>query len=211
MTKARTRAARRRAVRGRAITLPGGATVDARPSGRDRWQTNQREPADAAALEARARHQRKEVTRETLRDMRAPWWGCEAGKAMASAVDEDERPDLWDAIQHIRRVVAAYDAALGAPRRHAKCLRLLVPPDALAADSASPAADTRTDAERLRHAVSAWMALHVWLCWVDKPAAGVCMATVVDDAPCRDPAGLVRALRCVSDGIRGRQMLWRRA
>lgn len=211
MTKARTKAERRRAARSRAITLPGGAATDARPIGRDRWQTNQREPADAAALEARARHQRRKPTSETLRDMRAPWWGCEAGKAMASACGESERPDLWDAIQHMRRVVAAYDSALGAPRRHAKCLRLLAPPDALSADSASPPLDTRTDAERLRHAVSAWMALHGWLGWVDVEAAGACMATVIEDAPCRAPAALARALRCVSDGIKGKRMVWRGA
>lgn len=55
MTKARTKGARRRA-RANLITLHGGQQVEARPTGRDRWHTQQPEPpADLVALTARSR------------------------------------------------------------------------------------------------------------------------------------------------------------
>lgn len=190
------------------ITLAGGVTIAQRPTGRDRRHTNQTESAGLAPLIARCRQAGLDPTPAAIREMRAPWHGCNAGRAMAAEVaDERERGSLWDAIQHVRRTVAAYDRAVMAPARHPVCLRLLLPLEALTADASSPPLDDRTDEERERQAVSAWMAVKGWLAYVPKPVASAAWACIVDDAPAR--AGLVTALRCVADGIAGRQIVYR--
>ena len=129
---------------------------------------------------------------------------------MARAVTaNDERWQLWDAIQHIRRVQHAHDVAIGAPRRHALVLRLLAPVDEMHADAASPAPDTRTPEERVRQASAALQAVNGWLGWTDTAAMAACKRAVIDDERPRDVVGLISALRCVSDGIRGERMVWR--
>lgn len=161
-------------------------------------------------LRARARILGMGSGEEVMRDMKSPWWGCAAGCAMARAIgDHQERLDLWDAIQHMRRVQMAYDRAMGSPSRHAQVLRMLTPPDTMEADASSPALDDRTDEERQRHAVSALMALEGWLGYTDKAARSECLRVVLDDALCVDPVGLLSALRCVSDGVKGVRMVWR--
>ncbi|MDO5644019.1 MAG: hypothetical protein Q4G26_16715, partial [Paracoccus sp. (in: a-proteobacteria)] len=177
------------------------------------------------ALEARARHsgitladpmiaatraERKaaaEARAAQIRDMRAPWYGCNAGRAMAAQVSADfERADLWSAICHIRATQIAYDRAIGAPNRHAQCLRLLAPVDALHADATSPPLDMRTDDERKRQAVTAWRIVERWM-MASGVAAGECRRVVIDDQRCRDPRKVVRALYCVVDGIKGRKIV----
>ena len=191
------------------ITLAGGMIVTARPTGRDRRHTNQMaESAGLEPLRVRCRQAGLAATPEAIREMRAPWHGCEAGRAMAAEVRDDrERGALWDAIQHVRRTVAAYDRSVGAPARHPVCLRLLLPLEALEADASSPPTDDRTEEERSRQAVSAWMAVKGWLGHVPTATASDAWACIVDDAPARP--GLVDALRCVADGIAGRQIVWR--
>ncbi|MGN7867774.1 hypothetical protein [Paracoccus sp. 22332] len=168
---------------------------------------------DEDTREARkARHQARLARSAQLRDMRAVWLGCSAGRAIASvARDEGTRKNLWDAAQHMRRTVLAYDRALGAPNRHATCLRIMLPTETLQADATTPATDPRTDEERYHQAVNAWMAMHGWLGHVDARAASIALRTVVEDQPCRDPAALVRALHCVADGIAGRKVQYRGA
>lgn len=185
--------------------------------------------ADHGALEARARKagidlanpkgktdkasrtEAMERRAEQLRDLRAPWHGCNAGRAMASAVTGDrDKSELWTAICHIRKVQAAYDRAIGAPTRHAQCLRLLLPLEAMEADASSPPVDLRSDEEKQRQAVSAWMKVQGWLDHA-KADAGECKRVVIDDERCRDPDALVRALQCVVDGIKGRKIMCRGA
>jgi hypothetical protein len=190
------------------ITLAGGESIAQRPTGRDRRHTNQPETSGLQALIARCRHAGVEPTADRIREMRAPWNGCNAGRAMAAEVlEERERGALWDAIQHVRRTVAAYDRAVGAPARHPVCLRLLLPLEALTADAATPPADDRTEAERERQAVSAWTAVKGWLGHAPTPVASAAWACIVDDAPAR--SGLVDVLRRVADGIAGRQIVYR--
>lgn len=169
----------------------------------------ERDPS-RAALEGRCRRAGLEVSDHTLRDMRAPWNGCEAGRAMAAAVSHaEERARLWVAICHMRRVQAAYDASIGAPHRHATCLRMLLPPDDGEEDfGARPAPDDRTPEERSRDAVSALMAIEEWLGWTDRASAGEAKRVVIDDTPVADQVGLILALRCVSDGCAGRRMTY---
>ena len=206
-----SKAAKRRARkdRSRMISLPGADPVESRATGRDRRHTNQPEDPSMTALQSRCRRDGVKPTDEAIREMRAQWHGCNAGRAMASVTPPAERQDMWDAIQHMRRVVTAYDASLGAPRRHAVCLRLLVPSEPLEADAATPPLDDRSDADKQRQAVSAWMMMFGWLNWTDKAAAREALRVVVDDERCRDADGLVTALRCVSDGIKGNRMIYR--
>ena len=129
---------------------------------------------------------------------------------MAPAVtDHEERAQLWDAIQHLRRVQVAHDRAIGAPTRHARCLRLLVPVEAMSADAETPPVDERSDEERQRDATRALMRVEGWLGYTDKRARSEVLRVVVDDGEVRDVAGLLSALLCLSDGLKGRRMVWR--
>ena len=170
------------------------------------------EDASIPAIAARCRQAGIEMTEAVTRDMRAQWMGCQAGRAMAGEVrDEATRATLWDAIQHMRRVQVAYDRAVGAPNRHAQSLRLLLPIEALATDADAPAPDLRDDAEKSRHAVTAWTRMHGWLSYADGRSASITLRTVLDDQPCRDALAMVRALHCVADGMAGRKIVYRGA
>lgn len=168
---------------------------------------------DVRSLEVRARHTGVSLPKDTearekaLRDLRAAWHGCLAGRTMSRAADHDrERADLWDAIQYIRRTQAAYDRSIGAPNRHAQVLRLMAPPGELHADAASPPADPRSDVERAEQARRAMKVLQSWL-RLAGAAAGPAMAMVVDDQRGCTSAMLMRTLRIVSDGIKGKARL----
>lgn len=205
-----SRAERRRRKKAADAGLPEVAPVPKKqPSGRRRRGVRDRDAA-RDALEARCRQMGIEPTQENIRDIRAPWWGCNAGRAMAGVVsDHSERAGLWDAICHMRRVQVAFDAAIGAPRRHAQCLRLLLPVERMEATAETPALDDRTPEDRQRHATAALMQVDGWLGWTDSAAASQCRRVVLDDARVTDAEGLVSALRCVSDGLSGRQMVYR--
>ena len=123
---------------------------------------------------------------------------------MAEVADPQDRPDLWDAIQHMRRVVATYDREIGAPTRHAQCLRLLAPVDAMEADAASPAPDDRDDETRMRDAVRGYNGLMGQIAQIERITRRRALAVVLDDDLCFDATGLVEVLRVVSDGIKGR-------
>lgn len=192
--------------------LPELAVVPRRKArGKQRMKQIQHEAVeDIPALMVRCRHAGAAPTRAAIRDAKAPWRGCSAGLAMSSVVTDDtDRSDLWTAIQHIRRARVALDAAIGAPKRHAQCLRLLAPLDALEADAASPALDDRSDEEKQRQAVSGMMAVEGWLGHTDTRSASICKRTVIDDERCSDADALVRALRCVVDGIKGHKIRYR--
>lgn len=205
MTKATTKAQKRRRRRQRkaeehALTRDPYAIAPVPRKGADGRKVRERDSADRMPLVKRASMAERPVTAETIREMRAPWYGCHAGRAVAGHSDVDR---LWGAICHIRRTIAAYDRAIGAPNRHAQCLRLLVPIDAMQADAASPPIDVRTDEEKYRQAIAAWARLKGWLSGVDYPAASHCIAAVVDDQPVIDSDGLIAALSVVADGMDG--------
>lgn len=165
---------------------------------------------DRPALIKRASIMNKPITDETLRDMRAPWHGCSAGVAIAKWSDHDhEREKLWQAVCHMRKTVAAYDRAIGAPSRHAQCMRLLLPLEAMQADAASPPLDDRTPEEKQRQAVSAWMQMHGWLTYTDGRAASEALRVVIDDGEVKDTRGLMSALFCVYEGLQGGRIILR--
>lgn len=165
---------------------------------------------DIETLKSRCIRMGKSVTPANIREMRAPWWGCAAGRTIGQAVMADnERQDLWAAIVHMRRVITAHDAAYKKPRRHAVCLRLLAPVDEMSATAETPPADLRSDEDRQRQADAALMKIDTWLGYADKPAMGEAKRVVWNDAICVDPEGLIVALRCVSDGLKGKRMQYR--
>lgn len=182
------------------------ASIPPREKAGRAYRPRENRDPETETLKTRCRHMGKPITNANLRDQRAPWWGCYAGRVIGDAMlAEHERQDLWAAITHMRKVVTAYDAAIGAPRRHAVCLRLLAPTEAMHADASSPAPDERTPETKQRQAVAAWAQLDTWLGQGDKIAAGMAKRVVWDDQTCPDPAGLIEALRDVAWGLRGRK------
>lgn len=210
--KAYSKGAKRRAKKAKQAPagIPDLADVQRRQANGQKARPTSERGADKVALKARCNQRGVQATAQNQRDSRSPWWGCNAGRAMAGAAeDHAQRLKLWDAIQHMRRVIAAYDAAIGAPKRHATCLRLLVPLEALEATAETPPLDERTPEERSRDAVSALMSLEGWLGWTDKRAAAEAKRAVWDDGEVKDVPGLLSALHCVCDGIQGRQLRYR--
>lgn len=196
--------------RSRAITLALGMSVPQRPHPRDRSHTHQQETPMAAtetALTARLRHSGTADTPEARKAASAPHMGCAVGRMIEGT---DDRQDLWAAVSHIRKAAVAYDRACGAPARHAQCLRILTNGEAF--DAASAPVDDRPQEDRDRSAVSAWMAVIGWLAYADAPARQACILAVVDEpdrATVRNSAGVLRALRCVSEGIKGQPVTYR--
>lgn len=144
-------------------------------------------------------------------DLRSAIAGDDLGRALLRADLGADYPAavLWDAVTHMRRTVAAYDRACGAPARHPKCLAILTPPDRMEATAESPAFDDRSEADRDRQSVAAYMAMQGWLAYTDSMARSACIRAVVDDAGVSDLPGIVLALQCVADGRAGRKMVWR--
>lgn len=211
-SKGQRRRNKRNARQAAMITLPGADPVRARPVGRDRRHTNQLDDPARETLGTRCRHAGLPLTDEGRREAAAPWYGCSAGAAMAAALSgSEEVPALWDAICHMRATEAAYHAACGAPSRHGKYLSLLTPVDSLSANADSPPMDMRTEEERSRDAVNAWMRMQGWLGHVEAAAMSECKRVVLDGGRCRYPDGLIRGLRCVSDGVAGRVVVSRSA
>ncbi len=209
MSKAKKLAEKRRRAAEKA-GLPELAPVQKRqPQHRHKGRFARREEDPSKpAIAVRCRIMGKDATEVNMRDARAPWNGCNAGRAMADLVAGDrDRGALWDAIQHMRRVWIAYGRAMGAPNRYAQSLRLLAPTDAMQADATTPPADLRSEEDRYRQAVSAREAVRGWLAHTDAYAAAICIATVLDDSRCIDGDAMVRALRCVADGMAGRKVL----
>lgn len=168
--------------------------------------------ADIPVIAARCRQMGKNTDEAAIRAAKAEWMGCNAGKAMASVVTgEAERRELWAAIHHMRRVQIAYDRAIGAPNRHAQCLRIMLPLEPMQADASSPPADLRTEDDKHRQAVSGWMQMQGWLGHADKADASICKRVVIDDERCQNAAAMVRALHCVADGVAGRKVVYRAA
>ena len=53
------------------------------------------------------------------------------------------------------------------------------------------------------------MRLEGWLGYADKPAASEAKRVVWDDQIVTDGPAMLSALRCVSDGLRGKRMVYR--
>lgn len=203
-----SRAAKRRAKRDRQATTDSmdlAPVPRKRKAGRARMaeiRATPQEDASLPAIAARCRRAGKEMNDDTMRDMRAPWNGCEAGMAMAREVKtEAERVALWGAIQHVRMTYTRYARTEGLPIRSAQCLRILVPTDAMHADAASPAIDLRSVEERHAAAERSWRQVELLLSRRGRATEGIAKRCILDDTPCENATAMVLALRNVSDYV----------
>jgi hypothetical protein len=203
MTSRATRRARKRA----RITLPGGVQIDQKPTGRDRTHTNQAEDARSAtetAATARLRLLAMSDSPDARKAVLAPENGCDVGRAIVAHItDRDERRNLWQAVQHMRKVWAAYYRAIGAPNPHAQCLRILTPAEGVP-DAMETHFDDRPLEERVRAATSAHMRVIGWLSHGANADRAACVGAVVHDEPLRDWLAVERALRLVVKGLAGK-------
>jgi hypothetical protein len=196
MTKAATKAQRRRRAKSRTITLPGGESAPVRLGQGDRPD---RDPhPQSVGIAARVR---KGVQPQ---DALAPAAGCAVGRRLM-AQHPAEAPALFAAATHMRRTYHAYAVAMGLPPRHAKCMSILTPPETMTTHADAPPPDLRNARERQDQATAAFMRLHGWLGYVDAAARSACVTHVLDepDATIRDWHGVVLTLRCVAEGLRG--------
>lgn len=131
-------------------------------------------------------------------------WGCSVGRLILSEPEQD-RPNLWNATQHARATQLAYDRAIGAPNRHATCLRILSPSEPMTADASSPAPDYRTDDDKYRQAIAAQMRVEGWIGHTDARAISAFKQAVINDpdGPVRDWPGVLACLQCIAEGLRG--------
>lgn len=197
-TKSQKRARKRR------ISLAGGESAALRQHPLDRTHTNQPEDAQKTALQARVRIFGGMDTPEGRKALSDPLWGCSVGRLIVTE-PKDRRADLANALMHTRKTQAAYDRAIGAPNRHAQCLRILAPSEVLHADAASPAWDDRPVDERIRQATSAQMRLETWIGHCDSRAVSAFKQAVINDpdGPVRDWEGVRNCLWCVVEGLKG--------
>lgn len=189
----------------RMISLPKADPVPMRHRKGQGARIDIAENAQETALQARCRVLGIPDSPEARKALSAPLWGCGVGVRIATAdLHPDEVADLWRAVQHIRSTWAAYNRAIGAPNRHAQCLRILAPVDAITSSDAKT--DDRSPDERDRDAISAYMRLQGWLDYVSREDRSATLASVVDDQPVRNWPGIKRALMCVSEGLKGQRV-----
>jgi hypothetical protein len=198
-------AERRRRKKAR-ITLPGGAEVP-QPATQGRRTDLEARPAPETAITARLRISGMDDTPANRKAVSDALMGCAVGRRIRSDAPATRQSDLWQAVQHIRRVWIAYDRAIGAPNRHAQCLRILAPSEVFTTESFTH--DDREPAERDRAAIRAWMTLQGWLDYVDRPARSATIAAVVDDQPITNWTGILATLECVNEGIKGQRITLR--
>ena len=199
-TKGLGKAARQAAKAGK---LPPGFDLQpiARKQGNGRTHRPQ-EARDPQAEMLKARCRRWGMPTSKWREMRDPWWGCEAGGAMALVTPKlAERKALWDAICFMRRAAIAFDRVIGAPQRHAQCLRLLLPIPPTETDGDAPAPDLRTDEQREDAAVRAMQWMQELLGRAGPHARAEAEAAVLDDRKPRDVEAMIVGLRHISYGV----------
>ena len=170
----------------------------------ERTQTQTKAARDetlSTARQARERQLPKHLAGMALDQMA----GCTAGRTIiATEVARDAQADLWNAVQHMRKVYAAYDRLHGL-NRYAQVARILAPVSAMEADASSPAFDDRDDETKQRQAVAAWMQVQGWLGCIDSAAAQECKAVVIglpEDATARRPAMMLAGLAAIVRGLK---------
>ena len=183
--------------------LPGLAPIKSRKRGKARMMELHGQPQvdeSLPALRSRCRRAGIVPTEAAMREARDLWMGCEAGRVMCqSAKTHDERSRLWDAIQSIRRVYAAYDRAMGAPLRHAQSLRVMLPVEEMHTDAAAPAPDLRDEQQKHDDAMRAWSRLQADMGKFGRYAALVTERCVVDNQPCSQPEAMMLVVRNISE------------
>lgn len=197
-----SKAQRKRRKKAAQITMPGGEAVPQRVGQGNR--TDIGPSAHREALQARCRVFGLPDTPDGLRASGDPLWGCSVGRLILTEPERTRAP-LWAATYHACKTQLAYDRAIGAPNRHATCLRILAPVDAMHADASSPAPDYRTEEDRFRQAVRAQMQVEGWIGHTDKAAMSAFKQAVINDpdGPVRDWHGVLNCLLCIAEGLKG--------
>lgn len=131
-----------------------------------------------------------------LAHIRQQHMGCNAGRAIHG---EPDQADLWQAIQRIRAVHAAWWRAIGAPWPYPQAINLMVAPERFGSEGVEvdARADLRTDAEKARDAANAMMRLEGEMGRAGPYAASMVKAVVLGDEPVRDRSAFLRGLRSV--------------
>ena len=103
-------------------------------------------------------HANKSAMSRALEGARAPWFGCNAGRAIAAAEGADTAA-LWDACQRVRSVYANWRASIMAPGPHPLGMNLELLPEEFGTHGVEVDGgwDDRTEEERVKDAARAMM------------------------------------------------------
>lgn len=146
-----SKAERRR--RNRAITLPGGKSVNPPPG------QGHREPAEDATqtvLTARCHHLGKPPTRDERSKATAPWLCCELGLAMQYAHGSETCARLWAIYQQYRTTLTRYHSVILGQSLTAQGATITMLPERVEATE-HHTVDDRTPPERQNDIVRSYM------------------------------------------------------
>lgn len=140
---------------------------------------------------------------------RAPWFGCPAGRAIATVprlkiavADAPDVPTLWDAVQRIRAVYARYLHAIGAPDPNPHGMDLELMPEEFGSDGVEVDGgwDDRTEEERVKDATRAMMHMEGVLGSAGEGVLAEVKAVVLRDQQVRRIDRLIAGLVVVANG-----------
>lgn len=159
-----------------------------------------------AKAERQVEHANAAATAKALREIAAPWFGCPAGRAIASApaLKSDlagmDVPTLWDACQRVRAVYARYLAAIAAPSPYAAGMNLELMPEEFGSDGVEVDGgwDARTEDERVKDATRAMMHLDQVLGMAGEGVLAEVKAVVLRDEAVRHLDRLIVGLAAVA-------------
>lgn len=154
----RTKSAKR--ARARRITLPGGAQIDQKPTGRDRINVGQPKPTEDARrgpLEARLRVAGIPVTPDSLKAAVAPSFGHDVGLCINAIIAGDDATKAWDTFSHISAAYRNYQLLFVGQTGNPKCAAIAMIPEPMETDP-SLRVDLRSHDEKVSAAKSSWAA-----------------------------------------------------
>lgn len=153
-------------------------------------------------------HANKSAMSKALDAARAPWFGCNAGRAISQApalrlVLADKTldvPTLWDAVQRVRSIYTRYWHAIGAPSPYPSGMNLELLPEEFGSDGVEVEGgwDDRTEEERVKAATDAMMHLEGVLGMAGYGVAAEVKSVVLGDQPVKHLARLLAGLAAVA-------------
>ncbi|MFO1144673.1 MAG: hypothetical protein U1E59_20315 [Amaricoccus sp.] len=153
-------------------------------------------------------HANNAAMSKALASARDPWFGCAAGRAIATTPDlrriladrSLDVPTLWDTIQRIRGVYARYWHAIGAPSPYAAGMNLELLPEEFGSDGVEIDGDwdDRSEEEKVRSATGAMMHMEGVLGRAGNGVASEVKSVVLGDEPVRHMARFLAGLAAVA-------------
>ena len=153
-------AEKRRRKKAAKITLPGGAEIPQRATGRDRRHTNQPEDARKGPLEARLRVAGICPTAEAIKAAVAPAFGHDVGLCINAITKGDEATKAWDTFTHLCASYRNYQMLYVGQTGNPQCAAIAMIPEPMETDP-SLRVDLRTHDEKVRAAKASWAAWEV--------------------------------------------------